>query len=136
MVRVEGFERTAFDWPVVPDGLREQLVLLKQRYGDALPPVYITESGCAYDDEVVDGACEDPERIAYLDAHLRAVAAAVAEGVDVRGYYTWSLLDNFEWAEGYTKRFGLVHVDYPTQRRTPKASYAWYRDVIAAHAGD
>ena len=136
MVRVEGFERTAFDWPVVPDGLREQLVLLKERYGDALPPVYITESGCAYDDEVVDGACEDPERIAYLDAHLRAVAAAVAEGVDVRGYYTWSLLDNFEWAEGYTKRFGLVHVDYPTQRRTPKASYAWYRDVIAAHAGD
>ena len=136
MVRVEGFKRTAFDWPVVPDGLREQLVLLKERYGDALPPVHVTENGCAYDDEVVDGACEDPERIAYLDAHLRAVAQAVAEGVDVRGYYTWSLLDNFEWAEGYTKRFGLVHVDYPTQRRTPKASYAWYRDVIAAHAGD
>jgi beta-glucosidase len=135
MVRVEGYDRTAFDWPVVPDGLREQLVLLRERYGDALPPVHVTENGCAYDDEVTDGRVDDPDRIAYLDAHLRAVAAAVEEGVDVRGYYTWSLLDNFEWAEGYTKRFGLVHVDYPTQRRTPKASYGWYRDVIAAHAG-
>ncbi len=76
----------------------------------------------------------DPERLAYLDAHLRAVAQAVGEGVDVRGYYAWSLLDNFEWAEGYTKRFGLVHVDYATQRRTPKDSFEWYRDVIAAHA--
>jgi beta-glucosidase len=131
VVRVEGHERTAFDWPVVPDGLREELVGLRTAYGDALPPVYITESGCAYDDVVGDdGQVHDPERIAYLDAHLRAVAQAVDEGVDVRGYYTWSLMDNFEWAEGYTKRFGLVHVDYPTQRRTPKDSYAWYRDVI------
>jgi beta-glucosidase len=81
-----------------------------------------------------DGAVHDPDRIAYLDAHLRAVAQAVDEGVDVRGYYTWSLLDNFEWAEGYSKRFGLVHVDYETQQRTPKDSYRWYRDLIAAHA--
>ena len=80
-----------------------------------------------------DGAVHDPQRVAYLDAHLRAVADAIADGVDVRGYYTWSLLDNFEWAEGYSKRFGLVHVDYATQRRTPKDSYGWYRDLIAAH---
>ncbi len=135
VVRIEGYDRTAFDWPVVPDGLREQLVGLRTAYGDALPPIHITESGCAYDDVVTaDGEVHDPQRVGYLDAHLRAVAQAVAEGVDVRGYYTWSLLDNFEWAEGYTKRFGLVHVDYDSQRRTPKDSFGWYRDVIAAHA--
>ena len=132
-VAVEGYPRTAFGWPVVPDGLRETLAGLRTSYGDALPPVYVTESGCAYDDVVgQDGAVHDPDRIAYLDAHLRAVAQAIEEGVDVRGYYTWSLLDNFEWAEGYTKRFGLVHVDYDTQRRTPKDSFGWYRDLIAA----
>jgi beta-glucosidase len=135
LVPVEGYPRTAFDWPVVPEGLRELLVTMKQRYGDALPPVYVTESGCAYDhapDE--NGRIDDPQRIEYLDAHLRAIAGAVEDGVDVRGYYTWSLMDNFEWAEGYTKRFGLVHVDFETQRRTPKSSYAWYRDVIAAQS--
>ena len=135
MVDIEGYPRTAFDWPVVPDGLRELLVHLHTTYGDALPPVYITENGCAYDDEVApDGGVHDPDRIAYLDAHLRAVAQAAAEGVPVRGYYTWSLLDNFEWAEGYTKRFGLVHVDYDTQQRTPKDSFAWYRDLISRHS--
>ena len=132
-VAVEGYPRTAFDWPVVPDGLRDLLVGMHQEYGEALPPVFITESGCAYDDAPdADGAVHDPARIEYLDAHLRAVAAAVEAGVDVRGYYTWSLMDNFEWAEGYTKRFGLVHVDYATQRRTPKDSYRWYADLIAA----
>jgi beta-glucosidase len=135
VVEVEAYPRTAFDWPVVPDGLRELLVGLKTAYGEKLPPIYITENGCAYDDKVgVDGKVHDDDRIAYLDAHLRAVAQAVDEGVDVAGYYTWSMLDNFEWAEGYTKRFGLVHVDYDTQQRTPKDSFAWYRDVIAAHA--
>jgi beta-glucosidase len=132
-VAVEGYPVTGFGWPVVPDGLREMLVRLRDDYGDALPPVFVTESGCAYDDEPdADGAVHDPERIAYLDAHLGAIARAVDEGVDVRGYFTWSLIDNFEWAEGYTKRFGLVHVDYPTQRRTRKDSFGWYRDVIAA----
>jgi beta-glucosidase len=132
-VAVEGYPVTGFGWPVVPDGLREMLVRLRDDYGDALPPVFVTESGCAYDDEPdADGAVHDPERIAYLDAHLGAIARAVDEGVDVRGYFTWSLMDNFEWAEGYTKRFGLVHVDYPTQRRTRKDSFGWYRDVIAA----
>ena len=134
LVEVEGYPRTAFDWPVVPAGLTELLTSLRTTYGDRLPPVHITESGCAYDDAVsADGAVHDPDRIAYLDAHLRAIGDAIEQGVDVRGYYTWSLLDNFEWAEGYTKRFGLVHVDYDTLQRTPKDSFGWYRDVIAAH---
>jgi beta-glucosidase len=129
----EEYERTAFDWPVVPDGLTELLVAFKDRYGDALPPVWITENGCSQPDEMVDGVVDDQARISYLSSHIDAVAEAVAQGVDVRGYFTWSLLDNFEWAEGYHQRFGLVHVDYDTQARTPKASYSWYRDRIAAH---
>jgi beta-glucosidase len=134
LVELEGYPRTAFGWPVVPEGLREVLGWLHTTYGALLPPVYVTENGCAYDDEVgPDGRVHDPERIAYLDGHLRAVADAVTDGVDVRGYYTWSLLDNFEWAEGYTKRFGLVHVDYDTLARTPKDSFTWYRDLVAAH---
>lgn len=127
---VEGYPTTDFGWPVVPDGLREQLVTLDTRYDD-LPPVIITESGCAYNmgpDEA--GVVDDQPRIDYLDSHVRAVADAIAEGVDVRGYCTWSLIDNFEWAEGYTQRFGLVHVDYETQKRTPKRSYDWYADLI------
>ncbi|MGW0700712.1 GH1 family beta-glucosidase [Streptomyces sp. NPDC002867] len=118
-------ERTDFGWPVVPDGLRELLVSLKDRYGDRLPPVVVTENGCAYD------GIDDRRRIAFLDAHLRSLHEAMTSGVDVRGYFTWSLTDNIEWAEGASQRFGLVHVDYETLRRTPKASYAWYRDVIA-----
>jgi beta-glucosidase len=133
MLPVEGYEQTDFGWPVVPDGLRETLVALRDRYHEALPPVIVTENGCAYDDAPdATGAVHDGRRISYLDGHLRAVARAVEEGVDVRGYYTWSLLDNFEWAEGCSKRFGLVHVDYANQRRTPKDSYAWYAATIAA----
>lgn len=132
--RIEGVPRTAFDWPIVPDGLRELLMLFRDRY-PGLPPVYITENGCSVDDQVVDGRVQDHHRISYLDAHLRAIAAAVAEGVDVRGYFVWTLTDNFEWAEGYHQRFGLVHVDHATQVRTPKLSYAWYRDLIAAQSG-
>ncbi|MEU4530075.1 GH1 family beta-glucosidase [Micromonospora ureilytica] len=133
LVPLDGYPRTAFDWPVAPDGLRELLGWLRDTYGDALPPIEITESGCAYDDAPdADGQVTDPERIAYLDGHLRAVRAAIDDGVDVRGYFVWSLLDNWEWAEGFTKRFGLVHVDYATQTRTPKSSYTWLRDVIAA----
>ncbi|MEU8297059.1 GH1 family beta-glucosidase [Micromonospora sp. NPDC048909] len=133
LVPLGGYPRTAFDWPVAPDGLRELLGWLRDSYGDALPPIEITESGCAYDDAPgPDGRVHDPDRIAYLDGHLRAVRAALDDGVDVRGYFVWSLLDNWEWAEGFTKRFGLVHVDYADQTRTPKSSYAWLRDVIAA----
>ncbi|SCL68425.1 beta-glucosidase [Micromonospora citrea] len=131
-VPLDGYPRTAFDWPVAPDGLRELLGWLRRTYADDLPPIQVTESGCAYDDAPdADGRVHDPERIAYLDGHLRAVRAAIADGVDVTGYFVWSLLDNWEWAEGFTKRFGLVHVDFDTQARTPKSSYAWFRDLIS-----
>jgi beta-glucosidase len=123
---IESQERTDFGWPVVPDGLRELLVQLKDRFGQGLPPLYITENGCSYD------GLEDQRRIAFLDAHLRSLHEAMDAGVDVRGYFTWSLTDNIEWVEGASQRFGLVHVDYETLQRTPKASYAWYRDAIAA----
>ena len=117
----------------MPDSLREWLITLLARYRAALPPIIITESGCSYATAPdANGVVDDQERIDYLDAHLRAVAVAVRAGVDVRGYYTWSLLDNFEWAEGYTQRFGLVHVGYETQVRTPKRSFEWFADVIAA----
>ena len=124
---------------MVPDALREWLILFRARYRAALPPIMITESGCAYSDGPdADGVVDDQRRIDYLDAHLRAVATAIQRGVDVRGYYTWSLLDNFEWAAGYSQRFGLVHVDYDTQQRTPKRSFEWYAAMIDAqpkHAG-
>ena len=94
------------------------------------PPLYVTENGAAYADAVgPDGSGRRPERLAYLDAHLRAVHAAIEQGVDVRGYFEWSLLDNFEWAYGYDKRFGIVHVDYDTQVRTPKSSARCYAEV-------
>ena len=128
-----GYPTTDFGWPVVPDALREWLITLRARFRAALPPIMITESGCSYatgPDE--NGVVDDQARIDYLDAHLRAVATAIERGVDVRGYYAWSLMDNFEWAEGYTQRFGLVHVDYETQVRTPKRSFEWYAEVIAA----
>ncbi|MFE7584633.1 GH1 family beta-glucosidase [Streptomyces gardneri] len=129
---IEGYARTDFDWPVVPDGLRELLTTLRERYGDRLPPLYITENGCSYGDgpDPDTGRVEDARRIAYHDGHVRALRQAMADGVDVRGYFIWSILDNFEWAEGYRQRFGLVHVDYETLARTPKESYAWYRDLI------
>ncbi len=133
---VPGYPVTAFGWPVVPAGLTEILLLLRDRYGQALPPVWITENGCSVADTVAgDGTVDDQPRIRYLDGHLRALHEAITAGVDVRGYLTWSLIDNFEWAEGYNQRFGLVHVDFGTLRRTPKASFGWYRDLIAAQRG-
>ncbi|MFC5654374.1 GH1 family beta-glucosidase [Streptomyces nogalater] len=123
---IEGRPVTGSGWPVVPEGLTELLTGFHDRYGDRLPPVVITENGCSYE------GVDDQDRIAYLDAHIRAVHAARAAGVDVRGYFVWSLLDNFEWSEGYTRRFGLVHVDYRTLKRTPKSSYHWYRKVLRA----
>jgi beta-glucosidase len=112
-------------WVVEPRGLYETLSGLAARY-PGLPPVYVTENG--YGDL---GETDDQGRIAYLDDHLAATREAIAAGVDVRGYFCWSLIDNFEWARGYDARFGLVHVDYQTQARTPKASYHWFRDQIA-----
>jgi beta-glucosidase len=99
-----------------------------KQYG--LPPIYITENGMARADRLVDGRVADTERIGYVESHLNALAAAMAQGVDVRGYFLWSLLDNFEWNSGYAKRFGIVHVDYQTQRRTLKDSALWYRDLV------
>ena len=132
MEPIPGYPVTAFGWPVIPAGLTELLTMFGDRYGGALPPVYITENGCSAADEVSgDGTVHDQFRIGYLDGHLRAVHAAMTAGVDVRGYFAWTLMDNFEWAEGYHQRFGLVHVDFETQRRTPKASFGWYRDLIA-----
>ncbi|MEO3887639.1 GH1 family beta-glucosidase [Nonomuraea sp. B5E05] len=134
---ITGHPTTAFGWPVVPDGLRELLTGLKARYGAALPPVLITENGCSQDDVPTErGTVEDGGRIAFLRDHIEAMRRAMAEGVDVRGYFVWSLLDNFEWAEGYHQRFGLVHVDFATQRRTPKASYAWLREFLAGQNTD
>ncbi|MGH3098644.1 MAG: GH1 family beta-glucosidase [Streptosporangiales bacterium] len=128
----EDAPRTMMGWPVVPDGLRETLVRFQSRYGSDLPPVYITENGVALPDAPgPGGAVEDQERIAFVDGHLRALRQAIDGGIDVRGYFYWSLLDNFEWAEGYATRFGLTHVDFETGRRTPKASYDWYRALIA-----
>jgi beta-glucosidase len=124
-----GLPRTEMGWEEDADGLHEILSRIAREYGPL--PLYITENGAAYPDvPAADGAVHDPRRIAYLDAHLRAVHRAIAEGVDVRGYFAWSLLDNFEWSYGYSKRFGLFHVDYATQRRTAKDSAAWYREVI------
>ena len=135
LVEITGYPTTDFGWPVVPEGLTELLVEMTTRYPD-LPPVLITESGCSYamgPDE--SGVVDDQPRIDYLDGHLRAVADAVARGVDVRGYYCWSLMDNFEWAHGYTQRFGLVHIDYDTLVRTPKRSFDWYAGVVRVQRG-
>ncbi|BDZ45459.1 glycoside hydrolase family 1 protein [Naasia aerilata] len=121
---------TAMGWEVHPDGLRRLLVRLGREY-PTLPPLYVTENGAAYDDEVAaDGGVHDSDRTAYLLAHLGAVADALEEGADVRGYFVWSLLDNFEWAWGYGKRFGIVRVDYQTQLRTPKDSALEYARII------
>ncbi|GLV53117.1 beta-glucosidase [Thermobispora bispora] len=124
----EGVRTSGLGWPVEPEGLHQTLTWLARRY-PGLPPIYITENG--YGD---DGTLQDDGRIAYLRDHLAALADAIADGVDVRGWFCWSLLDNFEWARGYAARFGLVHVDYATQARTPKASFHWLRAFLREHA--
>jgi beta-glucosidase len=121
------------DWEIEPAALTELLLRIRDDY--APPPLYVLENGMALDDYVApDGQVRDPERIAYLKGHLGAVLDAISAGVDVRGYVVWSLLDNFEWRHGFSKRFGLVWVDYPSGARIPKSSFAWYRDTIRAHA--
>jgi beta-glucosidase len=131
-VRQPGLPRTGMDWEVDADGIERLLLRLTEDYGARR--LYITENGSAYPDVVgPDGTVDDPERTAYLDQHLAACASAVRKGVPLAGYFAWSLLDNFEWAYGYEKRFGLVHVDYATQRRTIKNSGHHYAELIRAH---
>jgi beta-glucosidase len=111
--------RRTFRVTAIPAGLTDLLTTFRDRY--RLPPVYIAENGCSVEDEPdASGAIDDQPRIRFLDEHIRALADAITAGVDVRGYLTWSLIDNFEWAEGYHQRFGLVHVDFTTLRRTPR----------------
>lgn len=127
-----GTRFTAMGWPIDAGGLAEELVRLRDRYGD--PELYVTENGACYDDApAVDGSVRDNDRIAYLRDHLATARRALAAGVKLRGYFVWSLLDNFEWAEGFGRRFGVVHVDFTSLKRTPKASYHWLADFIKAH---
>jgi beta-glucosidase/6-phospho-beta-glucosidase/beta-galactosidase len=124
---------TETGWEVFPQGLTDLLLWFKQTYGDL--PVYITENGAAFfDPPVADGGrVRDPLRVDYLRKHLTAIRDAMDAGVDIRGYMAWSLLDNLEWSLGYSKRFGIVHVNYGTQERTPKDSARWYSQVIASN---
>jgi len=125
---------SAFKWPVVPEALRWGPRFLHERYR---LPVIVTENGISLSDWVsLDGSVHDPQRIDFLTRYLRELRNAIADGADIRGYFHWSILDNFEWAEGYRQRFGLVHVDYETQCRTPKDSAFWFRDVIRTNGGN
>lgn len=123
------YDRTDIGWPIFPEGFYNVLMRIKDSYGDI--PIYITENGSCYNDEPENGRVRDSGRIHYLQQHLTALSRAIASGVNVKGYITWSLMDNFEWAEGYTMRFGIVHVNYRTLERTKKDSYYWYKQTIA-----
>ena len=126
---------TETNWEVYPAALTRVLLWVKERYGEI--PLYVTENGAAFYDppSAIDGKVEDPLRVAYLTQHIRAVRDAMRQGVTLRGYFAWSLLDNFEWSAGYSKRFGIVHVDYATQERTIKSSGKFYASVIRTNGG-
>ena len=131
LVERHGVERTAFGWEVSPEGMVDLLTRIQRDYAPKVP-IYLTENGSTYDDVLLaDGTVQDEERRSYLIRHLDALKTAMAHGVEVRGYFAWSLLDNFEWAAGYTRRFGLAYVDYPTQARILKASGHWYRGFLS-----
>jgi beta-glucosidase len=126
-------QRTAMNWEIEPAALTELLLRIRDDYGPR--PLYVLENGMSGDDYVAPGGqIQDIERIAYLQGHLGAVLDAIDAGVDVRGYFVWTLLDTFEWSLGFSKRFGLTWVDYPSGARIPKASFAWYRTTVGAHA--
>ncbi len=132
LVTFPEFAKTGFGWPVAPEYFGVALAEVAERYGDALPPIYITEGGVSYpDSRGTSGHFHDARRIDYLAEHL-AIALNGSPGIDLRGYYVWSLLDNWEWAAGFSQRFGLVHVDFDTLERTPKDSYRWLQAVLAA----
>jgi beta-glucosidase len=132
--RVAEAKYTAMGWEIYPHGLYEVLTRLRTDYGN--PPVYVTEAGCAMHDRLENAHVHDPERIEYLGAYIASVHRALSEGADVRGFFAWSLFDNFEWQHGYKKRFGIVYVDYDSLARIPKSSARWYRSVIAENALD
>ncbi|WP_119065335.1 GH1 family beta-glucosidase [Aggregatilinea lenta] len=125
-------ERTEMGWEIYPQGLHDLIVRLHKDYQPKA--LYVTENGAAFDDAVTSGQVHDPRRTAYLRDHLRACAAAIEQGAPLKGYFVWSLMDNFEWSLGYGKRFGIVHIDYDTGQRRPKDSAAYYRSVIKANA--
>lgn len=134
-VRPDGAQFTEMDWEVYPQGLYDLIMRVSRDY--APPALYVTENGSAFPDvRVHDGSVRDPERQHYLEAHLASCSRAIHDGAPLRGYFAWSLLDNFEWAFGYKMRFGLVYVDYPTQERILKSSATWYRDFIAKQRTD
>jgi beta-glucosidase len=124
--------QTGLGWPVYPNGLRDMLIHVKERYGEF--PIYLTENGAAYPDKIgLDGRVHDAERVEYLRGHIAAIYEAIQSGVDVRGYFVWSLMDNFEWARGYAARFGLAYTDYETQRRIVKDSGKFYAEVARSN---
>jgi beta-glucosidase len=126
----KGADTTEMGWEIYPEGMYETLLRLHREYGS--PQLFITENGAAFRDEMdANGQLPDDERIRFLESHISQAARAAVDGCSLKGYFVWTLLDNFEWAHGYGKRFGLIHIDYETQRRTPKRSAFWYRDVIA-----
>ena len=127
-VMVDGVERTAMGWEVHPESLTNIIMRVHRDY--APKEIYITENGSAWDDSVINDKVDDPHRVSYLERHLDAMLAAKAQGAPVNGYFAWSLMDNFEWAYGYSKRFGIVYVDYETQKRIPKSSAYYYRERI------
>ena len=129
----DGVQYTSMGWEVYPQSIYEVLKWLQDDYGN--PRVMITENGAAFEDEVVDGAVHDPKRIAYLEGYLGQVRRAMDEGADIGGYFVWTLIDNFEWAAGYAKRFGLIHVDHQTQQRIVKSSGRWYAELIRRSRG-
>ena len=124
-------ELTDMGWPITPEGLTNMLVRWKNEFGERLPQIFITENGCAYPDGPDEnGKVADQRRIVYLEKHLNALLESIEQGVDVGGYFQWSLLDNFEWSLGYQKRFGIIYIDYETQLRTYKDSAYWYSEVV------
>lgn len=127
----DSWERTTMGWSVVPWGCEKLLLWIDERYDR--PVIYMTENGAAYDDAVIDGVVDDGRRIDFLRQYVSACRSAMDQGVNLKGYFVWSLMDNFEWARGYSQRFGLYHTDFQTLKRTPKNSARWYRDLIAGN---
>ncbi len=130
----KNWKLTNMNWAVVPWGCKKLLAWIDERYGQ--PEIIITENGCAYVDELVDGEVDDQERLDFYKGYLQACQQAISEGIKLKGFFAWSFMDNFEWASGYSKRFGLHYVDFETLERTPKKSALWFKDAIAQNSAD